>query len=35
MYPEICQADAFRCGFERGQAYRDERARPDQHERAA
>jgi hypothetical protein len=21
MYPDICQTDAFRCGFERGQAY--------------
>ena len=21
MYPEICQADAFRCGYERGQRY--------------
>jgi hypothetical protein len=21
MYPDVCQTDAFRCGFERGQAY--------------
>lgn len=21
MYPDVCQSDAFRCGFERGQAY--------------
>jgi hypothetical protein len=35
LYPEICQADAFRCGFERGQAYREERTDPDDRERAA
>ena len=33
MYPEICQADAFRCGFERGQAYAAQRKGPE--ERAA
>lgn len=35
MYPEICQADAFRCGFERGQAYHEERNGPPEQERAA
>ena len=33
MYPDICQADAFRCGFERGQAYGAQRRGPE--ERAA
>jgi hypothetical protein len=28
MYPDICQTDAFRCGFERGQLY-DEASRSD------
>ena len=25
LYPDICQADAFRCGFERGQVWAEER----------
>ena len=25
LYPDVCQADAFRCGFERGQMYDDAR----------
>jgi hypothetical protein len=29
MYPDVCQADAFRCGFERGQAY-DASRRPEE-----
>ena len=29
MHPDVCQADAFRCGFERGQAY-DAARRPDE-----
>jgi hypothetical protein len=35
MYPEICQADAFRCGFERGRAYDDERHGQAEQDRAA
>ena len=30
MYPDVCQADAFRCGFDRGRAYDD--ARPGEQE---
>jgi len=29
MYPEVCQTDAFRCGFERGQVYDEARWRPE------
>jgi len=29
MYPEDCQADAFRCGFERGQTWDASRRRPE------
>jgi hypothetical protein len=35
MYPEICQADAFRCGFERGRVYDDERRGHEEQDRAA
>jgi hypothetical protein len=35
MYPEICQADAFRCGFERGQAYDADRRPPEERDQAA
>jgi hypothetical protein len=33
MYPDICQSDAFRCGFERGHLY--DEARRDREDRAA
>ena len=35
MYPEICQADAFRCGFERGQVYDEQYRAPERRDRAA
>ena len=35
MYPEICQADAFRCGFERGQAYDEDHRADERRDRAA
>src|SRR5437763_1658463 len=29
MYPDVCQTDAFRCGFERGQMWDESRRRPE------